>query len=99
MALKKDIPMAMMALSASLLRSGQYREAAEVSRRLTAKEPKNEGAWFNLACACSMSGDKAAALGALRRSIELEGSNAKAARESEMFRKIKSDPEFIKMTK
>lgn len=99
LALKKDIPMAMMALSASLLRSGQYREAAEVSRRLTAKEPKNEGAWFNLACACSMSGDKAAALGALRRSIELEGSNAKAARESEMFRKIKSDPEFIKMTK
>lgn len=99
LALKKDIPMAMMALSASLLRSGQYREAAEVSRRLTAKEPKNEGAWFNLACACSMSGDKAAALGALRRSIELEGSNAKAARESEMFRKIKSDPEFIKITK
>lgn len=99
LALKKDIPMALMALSASLLRSGQYREAAEVSRRLTAKEPKNEGAWFNLACACSMSGDKAAALGALRRSIELEGSNAKAARESEMFRKIKSDPEFIKMTK
>ncbi len=99
LALKKDIPMAMMALSASLLRSGQYKEAAEVSRRLTAKEPKNEGAWFNLACACSMSGDKAAALGALRRSIELEGSNAKAARESEMFRKIKSDPEFIKMTK
>lgn len=95
----KDIATAKMALSAALLRSKEYKECSKISMEFLKDDPKNESLWFNAACAYAMEGKKSEALKSLSKAVSLEKSNKDIAKNSEMFKSIKNDPEFIRITK
>ena len=72
----------------------EFEKAIELLEKLHAEFPDDAGVLFNLACAESLAGRKADALGHLREAIELDPQFAGLAQEDSDFDPIRDDPEF-----
>jgi quercetin dioxygenase-like cupin family protein len=70
----------------------------EAARRILAEgleaHPESGSLYYNLACLEALQGDRAAALGALRRAVELRPEAADWARDDEDLASLRDDPEF-----
>jgi tetratricopeptide (TPR) repeat protein len=71
-----------------------YDKAIEEFERLRAETPDDAGVLYNLACAESLSGKTADAIGHLRRALELDPDFRKLASKDSDFDAIRAEPEF-----
>ena len=55
---------------------------------------ENASAWFNLACAYSLMGEKSRAVGHLAKAIQLDEANRELAKTDTDFDPVRNDPEF-----
>ncbi|HMI98777.1 MAG TPA: tetratricopeptide repeat protein [Gaiellaceae bacterium] len=75
--------------------AGDYDKAAEAFEQLLAETPDDAGVLYNLACAESLSGKRAEALGHLKRSLELDPDFRATAEKDSDFDAIRDEPEFV----
>lgn len=78
-----------------LLRDGHIVAGEEVLRAIIKLTPKDEIAWYKLACALALQDRNNDALTALGKSIELGYSDAENALADPDFRALRDDPRFI----
>ncbi len=95
---KPDLINAHLALSSIYLGAKKYKECIAHCRVIIRYEPKNDTAWYNIACASAMTGNKKEALSALKKAVELLPSNKKLAKDEKSFEALKNMPEFKTIT-
>jgi tetratricopeptide (TPR) repeat protein len=75
-------------------RNGDYRSARETIERGLREHPDNPSLIYDLACLEALEGDAEAAIGHLRRALELKPEYAKDAQTEEDFASIRHRPDF-----
>jgi tetratricopeptide (TPR) repeat protein len=75
-------------------RNGDYRSARETIGKGLRDHPDNPSLLYNLACLEALEGDAEAAIGHLRRALELKPAYAEDARTDEDFASIRHRPDF-----
>ena len=75
-------------------RDGDYRSARETIERGLREHPDNPSLIYDLACLEALEGDAEAAIGHLRRALELKPEYAKDAQTEEDFASIRHHPDF-----
>ena len=99
LSLNRNLPIAKMALSASYLRLNRYEECIKVNNEIIKEDKKNDSAYFNNACSYAMLKRDNEALNALRMAVKLSPENKKIASSSEMFKRFKTNKEFLDIVK
>jgi hypothetical protein len=75
-------------------RNGDYRTARTMIEEGLKEHPDNPSLLYELACVEALDDDAEAALGHLRRAVELKPDSAKDAQEDEDFASIRARPDF-----
>lgn len=99
LSLNKNLPIAKMALSASYLRLNRYEECIKINNEIIKEDKKNDSAYFNNACSYAMLKKDEKALEALKMAVKLSPDNKKIASSSEMFKRLKTNKEFLNIVK
>jgi Flp pilus assembly protein TadD len=81
-------------LGHALTRLGRYQEGLAVDHRLVARAPDNPTVHYNLACSLCLCGQRAQALDALERSIELGYDDAEHLLGDEDLAELRQDARF-----
>ena len=76
---------------------GRYEDALEVYDKAIEIKPEFDSAWYNRACAFSLTNKKEDSLFNLKRAIELDISYKKRAKKDTDFEKLWDDSDFIKI--
>lgn len=96
---KPDLINAHLALSSIYLGAKKYKECIVHCTVIIRYEPRNDTAWYNMACAYAMTGKKQEALSALKKAVELLPSNKKIAKDENSFEALKNLPDFKTITR
>lgn len=89
-----DDPEILAELGHALTRLGRYREGLEVDHRLVRCEPENPTVHYNLACSLCLCGQRAEALDALERSVELGYDDAAHLVADDDLAALRDEPRF-----